>query len=680
MTKIRFHLLSVLCLSCVLTWFHGVVLASEYMHQVQENNATGLDLSNLVGKSQGGLLQEEGLPERAKGNGVLSLHDQRVRLSNPVLPNSEIQKALGRVLRFHIWIKAEDIDAGGNLWFGAPTVTFSLFDDNGNKITQVSSLFKTRGTYPWHCYYVDVPMPRQIMLTNQSAAANSEQAQLEALAEIIDFQENGDESKPGFYVTFSCYGSGTAWFGGMSYEELTTAQAANRDKWLDSATNTSAPNPEYDELPVILYYGLPADKPWKFLSGNNAFRSILTIQGLKEYLEASRNDWFHLQKGVAMLPYLYVTASKLQLCPEGKQFEDGWLDALEEELLGWQDPETGFWTVNGVPNLLVTEAIASNCFSPMSQERADQCAVPTPWHSVADGVTLPHADKIIETLLSHRIMGTSGWNEYMLQPAELGGTKRDTMVSLGATTAAVKLLILAASTLPAEDARRKSALDEAKRAYLYATKTFLKGNKPGLWRESTAATDISTTGAFLLDLLDVVPLLESHRANPDLPKPTIEVAEDSESDEKIQIRWKNPQRELVSVRIYGTRANVDAQTLTEKNICCIIEQANAEDPLMTAKRIVEAANTEWGITPAAVDCHYLAAKVALLPSKVLVVRTDSKKPFFQIEPPSVVRNTVVDEDSSADTSIVYYAVGVNAYGETTGFIPLNGEATAEDDD
>ena len=671
MTKIRFHLICLFSCLFALAMLTRDVFASEYMHESKDTDATALNLSELAGKGQAELILSEGLPENAKGGGLLALSNESVQLKNPVLPHNVVMENLGKTIRFHIWIKAEDVKAENNLWFASPTVTFQLFDDYGTQLVNVSSLFKTRGTYPWHCYYIDVKMPRRLQLTGKAANALSDELQ-ELLSDNDDFfgDNVGAITKPGFYVTFSNYSSGTAWFGGLSYEILTDANAKNRSKWLNAQSGSNAPNPEYDELPIILYYGIPSDHPWNFLSGNQAFQSILTNAGLREYLATNRDDWFHLQKGIAMLPYIYTTANALKLCPG---FEDGWLDTLRNELIAMQDSNTGFWTVRGIPNLLATEAIASNCFSPMSQRRADVSSTPTPWHSVAEDATLPHAREIIDTLLANRVEGTAGWNEFLLQPSEFGAFSRDNSVSLGATAAAVKLLVLAANTLPPADAQRAKAQVAVRQAYSYAMEKFVlgSGTQPGLWSESTtAASDVSRSGAFMLDLLNAVPVLE-HRVNPSLPPPHVELM--SENDKGIRVIWrgKDAPRDLVAVRIYSSRANVKTFSLTEKNICCFIERPDApiynEDPLVAAFRIVEAARTEWGLTPEAAGCDYLAAKMALLPKRLPIGRAEKA---VNVEAPAMVLYTVADDNSDEDTSIVYYAVGVNSYGETTDYIPI----------
>ena len=660
MKKLHFQLITALCVSCIMA-----AVAGDFMHGSKDTDATALNLTELAGQGQIELVDSQGLPDGAKGSGVVTLANQTLTFKNPVISNEKISELAGKTLRFHIWIKADGVTAK-NLWFDAPTVTFDLYDDYGVTLAHASSLFKTRGTFPWHCYYVDVTLPQHITISGKAANALSDdlQAMLDAAGDAFD-DTTVDLAQPGLYLTLSCLGEGTATFGGLSYEVMTAKQLADHSKWLDAASGTCAPNPEYDELPVILYFGVAPDRPWKFLEGNNAFGSLLTNQGLRDYIEANANDWFHLQKGIAMLPYLHATASLLELAPA---FEDGWLDTLRFELTARQDPVTGFWSVNGTPNLLATEAIASNCFMPTSLKRADVSPSLTPWTAAGDNVTLPHAGEIIDTLLKNRVENTPAWNEFCLQPAEFGGLSRDTAVSLAATTAAVKLLAQAAAALPAGDPRREDARNAVKQAYSYAMATFLLSSKPGLWREDSIAGEASATGAFFLDLLNATQALE-HRVNPSLPLPNVEVL--SENEKGIRVVWKDVPKALTSVRIYAAPANVKPQFLTEKNICCFIEREDAtlrtEDPLIAIRKIVDAARTEWNLTPEAAGCDYLAAKVSALPKRLPLGKAD--KPV-NVEPPAVTLYTVADNAGEEDTSIVFYAVGVNAYGESTDYIPL----------
>ena len=675
MTKIRNHFSTALCFACIAALCFNA-MSSDFMHGATDSGSTPVDLATVAGSKQGDrITQLEGLPGKNAAVTAIAVSNESITFANPVIPSEKVVESAGKVLRFHVWIKGDGITAAGNLWFDAPTVEFNLYDDFGTTLAKASSLFKTRGTFPWHCYYVDIALPQHLAISGKPATVISDdlQAMLSVDADIFDAADV-NLKHPGLYLTLSCHSSeGTATFAGVSYEVLTAAQAADRTKWLDAESGTYAANPEYDELPAVLYFGLSGDQPWNFLKGNQAAPNLLTIEGLKKYIEDNGNDWFHLQKGIAMLPYLHLTASTLELAT----FEEGWLETLRSELAARQDADTGFWLANGVPNLFATEAIADNCFAPTSLKRADASPVPTPGQAAGPDAKLQFPEKIIDTLLACRVPATYGWNEFALQPSEFGGESRQNCVSLGATTAAMKLLAHAAACLDAADARREEAQKAIRQAYSYGLGTFLLPNRPGLWREDSTSAEPSSTGAFFLDFLNAAAALE-HRVNPTLPKPNVEVL--GETEKGIRVIWKNAIRKLVAVRIYAAPANVKPQFLTEKNICCFLQHEEAipfrdEDPLVAARKICDAAFTEWAITPAAVGCDYLASKVGVLPKRLPIGKADKA---FNAEPPAVVLYTVADNVGEEDTSIVFYAVGVNAYGECTDYIPLKAEEAGTD--
>ena len=206
------------------------------------------------------------------------------------------------------------------------------------------------------------------------------------------------------------------------------------------------------------------------------------------------------------------------------------------------------------------------------------------------------------------------------------------------------------------------------KAYAYSMGTFLLPSRPGLWREDSISANPSDSGAFFLDLLNATSVLE-HRVNPSLPAPNIEIL--SENEKGIRVVWKDVPKNLNSVRIYAAPANVKPQLLTEKNICCFIEREDAslrnEDPLVATRKIADAARTERNLTPDSIGCDYLGSKVNALPKRLPLGKAE--KPV-NVEPPAVTLYTVADNAGEEDTSIVFYAVGVNTYGECTDYIPL----------
>ncbi|MBO7741455.1 MAG: hypothetical protein J6S21_02775, partial [Victivallales bacterium] len=357
-----------------------------YMHGCVDSDAAKIDIRTLLGVEQMNAVDTEAkiVSGDIKVNSAvvrLEGKNYQMNLNGIVLPVDTIQNLAGDTVRFFIWMKGENIGAKGFHWTGAPAVGITLYDDYGNVVTRSESEFKTRGTFPWHCYYVDITLPRTISLTNEAynEAVKPVSDDAAMIKELLGSNSTG-RNKPGLYITLTNFGGGKVWFGGISYTKIGKAgeHAAN---WKDKTYGTMAPNPEYDELPVIMFNGLSAENQWNFLNGNKAFGSIKTIAGLTRYLNENGDDWFHQQKAIAKLPYLFVTARELNL---GSGFEDKWMNTLKEYLVSKQDEETGLWKSNGVPNILSSAAIAVGCFSPRSQRRSDSEMIPTPWSALAN--------------------------------------------------------------------------------------------------------------------------------------------------------------------------------------------------------------------------------------------------------------------------------------------------------
>ncbi len=649
---------------------------SEYMHGITDGKATAIDMSALLNTDQEKYIDaDEKLPPNASHEGVvLALSNEKIRLASAMLTPEILADNRGDILRFHIWIKAEGVEATDNLWSGSPTLLFELFDDNGNLVTSATSYFKTRGTYPWHNYYVDVPIPRQFTYTGKSKVSARSDQLLDLLGITTDVQSN----TPGLFLTLSNLGGGTAWFGGLSYERIMPRDQARKESWLDDETGTFAPNPRYDELPMLLYYGLDTKLPWRFLEGNKNAPAIRTIDGLRKYVASAKNDWFHMQRGVAMLPYLFVTANVLKLSTAG-DFEDGWLAALRKELESLQDPATGFWKINGIPNLLVTKAIVDRCFSPFAVKHGDAEPIPTPWNTVAPDAEVKYARQIIRSLLDEQVGDTGAWSSYAFQPKEMGDTIRQTRTEITPTAAAVVLLERAKESLSVEDKEYELAERAILNAYKYVVENFIIKDRY-LWRENNTQAMPAPSPDGFFELLNATSVLEE-RINDELPLPTLSLTRTASANlEKASVTWPNPERGLVAVRIYAAPAEFNPALLTEKHLIGIIERPNTlpknQDPLMLAINVAAAARLHWNTTPEEQGADYLAEKIAntalfLGGPKRLTAGIAGEKPvIMNVSSPMAFG---FHEDELESVTIKVYAAGVNANGETTRRIPLDAE-------
>ncbi|MCQ2396391.1 MAG: hypothetical protein MJ106_01685, partial [Lentisphaeria bacterium] len=351
---------------------------------------------------------------------------------------------------------------------------------------------------------------------------------------------------------------------------------------------------------------------------------------------------------------------------------------LQTELEAIQDPNTGFWMINGVPNLFVTEAIASQCFSPKKLIHAEQNGAETPWNAVGPDSVLRYGRNIIRTLLAARVPNTPAWNSFAMQPKEMGGFQRDNKTELKATSAAVKLLAQAITTISIEDPEYAQAVDAIQKAYEYAIANFVL--KSGyLWSENNLSGAPAASAEGLLELINASKALET-RINDELPTPVI-VCKRREAAGlgKATITWANPEKGLDAVRIYAAPAEFNPKFLNEKYLIGVIEKPNAlpknQDPLMLAIRLVNAGKNKWGVAPEELNADYLAEKTAnaaqFLGKKRLTAAVAGEKPVtMNVSSPM---GFGYDESEVGNVTIKLYAVGVNASGETTHCISLDAE-------
>lgn len=649
-----------------------------YMHGVTDGKAEPLDLAALLEPQQRAALVAPGetLPPMGVGKGaVLCLSQQDLRLASKSLVDTDsLNEAQGQILRFHIWIKGEEVAQDGNLWTDAPALQLELYDDNGNLVTQVASAFKTRGTFPWHNYYLDLPVPAGFFL---SGSGRSE-AQKDQLLDVLGLASESTVIQPGLYLTLLARGTGKAYFGGLSYERIGRREQRVPKDSLDDATATFSPNPAFDELPMLLYYGLESRLPWRFLDGNHAFGSLRTLEGLKDYLQKAGNDWFHLQKGVAYLPYIYFTATTLKLTPG---FEEGWLESLRSQLEKSQDPATGFWRVDGTPNLLATAALAQHCFSPAAIRHVDSPLKKTPWNAAGEAAELRMGVQIIRNLLKERVDGTAAWNSFAFQSPELKKEFGEGRTELIPTAAAARLLAHARDVLSPEEpeyARAEEALEEV---YFHAVENFLvREGKYYVWKESNAPIQAAASPAGMLELLDALRVLE-HRVNENLPLPAVTCRRrQSAGLDKADVTWAHPEKGLVAIRIYAAPEDVNPALLSEKHLVGIVERANAapkaQDPLMLAYRLAEGGRRRWNVRPADLGAEYLSEKFANFAAylggpKNLTAGAAGEKPVtMNVSSPQAFGYA---EDEGEQIAIKLYAAGVAPNGELTRCVPLDAE-------
>lgn len=650
--------------------------ATPYMHGATDGKAIPLNLASFTSPEvlQSHVADQEVLPSLGVGTGaIFCLSQEEVMLEKSLLTPEEINDCRGQVLRFHVWLKGEEVAQEGNLWAEAPALRLELVDNNGNVVAIADSLFKTRGTFPWHNYYMDMDIPRNVFLSSSAVA----EVKKDQLLDVLGLATETTVRQAGLYLTLFSRGTGKAYFGGLSYEKITRKEQALSPEALDDATATFSPNPPYDELPMLLYYGLDTRLPWRFLDGNESFGSLRTVAGLEAYLQMALKDWFHIQKGVAMLPYLYVTANTLKLSPG---FEEGWLETLRGKLEAAQNPETGLWHVEGKPNLLASAALARGCFSPQGIHHNDAVPPKTPWNSMAPDGELKQGVQIIRSLLQERVAGAA-WNSFAFQSPELKKHFGENRTELLPTAAAVLLLAKARDTLPMEEKAYEEAEEAIQAAYAYAVENFvLREGNLYLWKESNTQAQPALSPVGMMQLLNAARTLE-HRVNDLLPRPVVSCRRrHSAGLGKADVVWANPEKGLVAVRLYAAPADFNPAMLSEKHLIGVVERPRAtpknQDPLMLAYRLAEGARKYWGVTLADLEAEYLEEKFSTLASYVggtknLTAGTAGEKPVtMNVSSPLAFGYA---EEEAETIPIKVYAVGVASNGEITPCIPLDAD-------
>ncbi len=654
---------------------------SLYMHNVKAHGELidfGSLLDNATAKYKS---STEGAvaPDGTKLGTVLTVSDSDIAiLPARVLKNSFINENNGRTIRFFIWIAAEDVDAKNDLWIGAPSVRLLLNDNYSNVIAKAESQFKTRGTYPWHCYYIDFDIPKNTELAEEEPAAAAQVAEASTSEEDGDDLDVGDlmdvlvgnddqqrsVSANGLHIELACLSGGKAHFAGLSYELLPVGYSEKRESWLDASTGAYAPNPQYDELPMMLMYGLGNAHQWNFLNGNKAFASLKKISGLQEYIAKNSHDWFQMEYGIAHLPYLYTAGTTLKLA-EG--FEDGWLDALNKELDALQDPTTGLWLCNGSPNILVSAAIVNGCYTPYERKRSDVKREATPWTATSKDVKLHYADKIINTLLDCRLEG-GVWNRFCLQNTEFDPTVNTTAADLAATTAAMQLLGRAMEEFTVADKAYIDAQNAMREAWLYCLDNFMMKSQFGIWRDSIESTVASKNGAYFLELIEATRVLEQ-RTRSSLALPASLTAKKIPGDvQEVQVKWDGDGNDIVSLRIYCATADTTKELLSEKHLIGVIEKTpkimTGKDPYIAVRTIVEAARKNWGVTPEKVGAKYTDAKMKSIPRKLT---HSAAGKLVLIKAPNEM---VYDNEADNNSGIKFYIAAVNSYGEHSPFTEI----------
>ncbi|MBO7619410.1 MAG: hypothetical protein J6T06_02775, partial [Victivallales bacterium] len=382
-----------------------------FMHGMKDAFAYPLAWDEFINESQAVYLDKETVLETPMKTSnvppVVLKGGESLIPAKPLVSLSKLATFRGATLRFYIWVKGEGTGARTSLWEGAPWLCFYLKDSQGTLVGMYPSAFCTHGTFPWFCYQIAVDIPYTLATAGGTieAAEAIEDGPVLSWAEMIGLQtdevevEGGEIVLPaagGLYVQLKNPTTGKAWFSTISYEKATKQNTPAKDAMVDPVTGSLAPNPDHDELPMHIFFGLADLRKWNFLKGNAAFGDLTRLDGLKAYLSKASGDWSHMLHAVPYLVQIYNVGTQQNQTPE---FEKGWLETLGAWLESIRSKNTGLWKLNGRDSLELTEAIIGNCYAPETIARPGEVANQTDWLSIG-GKPVTNAAAIAEAVLS----------------------------------------------------------------------------------------------------------------------------------------------------------------------------------------------------------------------------------------------------------------------------------------
>lgn len=477
----------------------------------------------------------------------------------------------GKQLRLFVWMKGEDTGLASDSWGSAPGMDVLFKAADGTVLAAAPAYMKTLGTFPWHCYYQDVLMPTT-------------------------------EALEGVYVRFHNRGAGTAWFSGLSWEAIGFPNAYTNEEKQDPVTGSLAPNPKFDELPAHLRWGKARRYDWSFFRGPAGGApgigfDLTTVAGFRDYYHSrAKQDRQHMCQAVRFLADWYHHGTRMQLLPP---MEDGWPAGVAAVIVADQDPETGFWGLEGAPrSMAVTWSLVDGLFGARRIRRPDREDVPMPWLSL--GVPLPHPDRIIDTVLDMQQRTGNGSSQNPQRQAwsmaaydyvadeETRAAGPDTC--LAATSNAIELLRIAVRyTDPPRYEEVYTAVRAAVGAVLDKCVT-----TNALWKQLETDPE-PTTGAFMPRIIANSMFLEG-RVDERMQAPTVAVT-------RIRagiwgVDWLASLPEVVAVRIYVAPAGTGPGRLSEPHLAGIIQRSRQRlaesDPIVATTMMKDASRARWG--------------------------------------------------------------------------------------
>jgi lysophospholipase L1-like esterase len=537
-----------------------------YMHGVVDHYAQAVDWKELFGPEQDPksyLVSDQPIDTPYKKSATPALRlvkSQSVDLARP-LP-MDMTKTRGQTVRVFIWLKGEDVGARNNCWH-APGMIVRIRDGKGQVLSEKDGYFQTQRTYPWHCYYTEVFVPKEA---------------------------------EGIYLRLFGKSYGKAYFSSPAWEVVMAENNYSVDEMQDPYTGSLAFNPKYDEMPYHLKHGtLEAFRyPWRFVLGGKIGLvgqryDITTKEGFRRYyFEKAKKEPEHMNHGILYMGSMYRGGMAKNVLPP---MEKGWLENFANILVEDQDPKTGFWHDGISLSLGLTFHLCDMHFRYRGIPRPDREEPVRP--DLDLGLKkIPRAQAIIRTVLRQQSTWTDpqgvkrkgAWNWPAYRYTETPDAFAEKCY-LGSTWDAINLIRRSSNYVDA--GLRKQVDQSVREAFYYVLRACVLDD--GTFKQHD--TDGHPTGPnYMGHILEDSAWLE-RRVVPTLLAPRVEYKEGS-------LVWLDPKAEQNSVRVYLAPNGTLPEKINESFLVGVIQRTGHKvyemDPFLGVQKIRQAACSRWG--------------------------------------------------------------------------------------
>lgn len=550
-----------------------------YMHGITPEKAQKISFRDIIKHNPG---SEKFVTKAASDqlNGEFSFKIKKESNLTVVLPVDTAQIRGGKIRLFYF---CKAYKAGYNNGWHAPWLILIAKNKAGKNLFSYPAWFHTAGTYPWHCYYVDMFIPTA---TEKFAVK--------------------------FYTP-----NGIAWFSGFAWEKVTKENTYSNNYKQCPVTGSLAPNVYYDQMPEHMTRGYGTKYPFRWMLGSKIGLigqpdDITTLAGFTHYFKTKGiKKPEHINHGLLHLADAYRLGKRKNLLPP---VENGWLENFRDLLLEAQDPETGYWHDGKSLSLGATFHILNMHFRYHELARSDRKDIIKPEFALTK--TVPRADEMIRQTLRQQSswrdpqgkLRKAGWSTQAYLLTNTPDKSKDKF-AMGATWDAVYLLRLAGRHAK-EDATRKEIYNSIKDAYYY----FL--HKMILPDGNIRLTDISNNPSFSYV---TVLLTDFHALERKVAKKLPQSKGKARCENQTIVVSAQIPENMIGARVYIAPDTLPVEKLNESNLAGIIHKKGKEffelDPWAVYQKCDASARLRFGraiFSQKAPRDNYLRYKLSLI--------------------------------------------------------------------